>query len=106
MAIATLAIFGTGVTNTVVAWVDRLGNSSSDEIADNSAAIAANDLTPIQRAGRFVQRQTEPFTTEEIAPLFQPEEIAQATDEAPAPAAAQAPAPTPAAADTSIPALW
>ena len=111
LTIAMLAVFGTGVTNTVVNWFDNLGNSSSEEVADTSVAIAAaDDLTPIQRAGRLVQSQTEPFAGG-AATLFAPgEEIAQgqggaAPEGAPASLAAQ-PTATPAATDSSIPALW
>ena len=104
--IATLAVFGTGVTNTVVNWFDNLGNSASEEATDPSVASAADELTPIQRAGSFVQTQTEPFATGEAAPLFSPEEIADGVaEDASAPVAVQ-PAAVTGAADSSIPALW
>ena len=108
--VALLAIFGAGVTNTVVSWFDNLGNSSPEEITDNTIAIAA-DLTPIQRAGSLVQPQTVPATAPlQEAAQFSPG-IAQgqggAAPTAAEQAAAQTTTTTPTAAtDTSIPALW
>ena len=108
--IATLAALGTGVTNTVVNWFDNLGNSASEEATDPSFASAADDLSPIQRAGSFVQSQTEPFAEGGGTRLFTPEEFAQGQGGA-SPEGASAPLETQSAAatgaaDSSIPALW
>ncbi len=105
-AVAMLAIFGAGTANTVVSWFDNLGNPSAEERSDNSIAIAA-DLTPIQRAGSYVELQTAPSTAS-----FPEAALGVSTGQGGAAPtavgqAAQTTTTSPAAAsDTSIPALW
>ena len=104
-AVAMLAIFGAGTANTVVSWINNLGNPSAEDRPDNSIAIAA-DLTPIQRAGSYVELQITPSAFQEAVqfegltgqggtPPNAVGQAAQTTTTAPA-----------AASDTSIPALW
>ncbi|MDJ0706269.1 MAG: hypothetical protein QNJ46_23605 [Leptolyngbyaceae cyanobacterium MO_188.B28] len=106
-AVAMLAIFGAGTANTVVSWFDNLGNPSAEERSDNSIAIAA-DLTPIQRAGSYVELQTTPST----ASFQEAVQFGGSTGQGGAAPtavgqAAQTTTTSPAAAsDTSIPALW
>ena len=107
-AVAMLAIFGTGTTNSVVSWFDNLGNPSQGEITDDGIAIAA-DLTPIQKAGSYVQPQTTPVGAPSQQVLFGDSELGQggAPPNAADQSTPQTPATTPAAVtDTSIPALW
>ncbi len=67
--ISLLVIYGASASNRVASWVDGPGSGRSDTVGLNSSgdrAVAQGDsttvdpanLTPLQKAGQFPQRQT------------------------------------------------
>lgn len=68
-----LVFYGAGSATRVAQWVDNFGQDSTAQVGDTvltsdtqTVAVAANaqELTPVQKAGKLVQQQTFPTSAQ------------------------------------------